>query len=75
MDGLTPKEKEVLSLLADGLTTKEIAHQLSVSFHTVETHRKNMLSKFNVKNTVHLVSKAWQVNLFQRAPLEVAEVD
>ena len=62
---LTPKEIEVLGLMADGLTTKEIAHQLSISFHTVETHRKNLLTKFNVKNSVHLISKAWSANLLQ----------
>jgi DNA-binding CsgD family transcriptional regulator len=67
MDGLTPKEREVLSLMADGFTTKEIAQQLSVSFHTVESHRKNLLTKFKVKNSVHLVSKAWSSNLLQHA--------
>jgi len=65
MDGLTPKEREVLGLMADGFTTKEIAQQLSVSFHTVESHRKNLLTKFKVKNSVHLVSKAWSSNLLQ----------
>jgi len=66
MDGLTPKEREVLSLMADGFTTKEIAQQLSVSFHTVESHRKNLLTKFKVKNSVHLVSKAWSSNLLHQ---------
>lgn len=58
--------------MADGLTTKEIANQLSVSFHTIETHRKNLLAKFNVKNSVHLISKAWSENILRNRMVMVA---
>ncbi len=57
MSSVTLKEKEVLSLVAIGLTTKEIAMKLSISHHTVETHRKNLLRKCGAKNSAELVQK------------------
>lgn len=53
----TVKEKEVLSLIAVGLTTKEIAGRLNISHHTVETHRKNLLRKCEAKNSAELIQK------------------
>ena len=55
---LTKREKEVLELIADGLNNAEIANQLFLSVTTVDSHRKNMLTKFNVKNTAALVRLA-----------------
>ena len=57
MNRLTTKEKAVLSLVSSGLTTKEIAQALEVSYHTVETHRKNLLRKCCAKNSAELVQK------------------
>jgi len=54
---ITPKEREVLNLIADGLSSKEIARRLSISFYTVQTHRKNMLAKVGAKNTPELIVK------------------
>jgi DNA-binding CsgD family transcriptional regulator len=54
---ITPKEKEILQLIADGLSSKQIAERLSISFYTVQTHRKNMLAKMGVKNTPALIVK------------------
>ena len=59
MDFITAKEREVLDLVAQGLSTKQIAEQLSISFHTVESHRKSLRSKFAVKNSVQLITKAF----------------
>jgi DNA-binding CsgD family transcriptional regulator len=53
----TNKEREVLSLVSTGLTTKEIADRLKLSHHTVESHRKNLLKKFHAKNSVELIQK------------------
>ncbi len=58
MNTVTPKEKEVLALLAQGLSSKEIANKLSISFHTVESHRKNLRFKFDAKNSSELIMKA-----------------
>ncbi len=57
---LSPKEKEVISLVARGLTSKEIAMKLGISFHTVETHRKEALRKSGAKNTAALVSQLFR---------------
>lgn len=58
MSSFTLKEKEVLFLVSLGLTTKEIAGRLSISHHTVETHRKNLLRKCEAKNSAQLVQMA-----------------
>jgi DNA-binding NarL/FixJ family response regulator len=60
---ITRREKEVLSLIAEGLTNVEIAQQLFISSTTVDTHRKNLLIKFQAKNTASLVRAAMQMQL------------
>jgi len=55
---LTRREKEVLELIADGMTNNEIAQQLFVSVTTVDTHRKNLLSKFEARNIASLIKMA-----------------
>jgi DNA-binding NarL/FixJ family response regulator len=57
---LTRREKEVLALIAEGLTNHEIAEKLFVSTTTVDTHRKNLMAKFEVKNTATLIRMAAQ---------------
>ena len=52
---LTRREKEILKLLSEGLTSHEIASHLFLSSYTIDTHRKNMLQKFNVHNTQALL--------------------
>ncbi len=55
---LTHREKEVLQLIATGLTNQEIADKLFISNTTVETHRKNLLQKFGAKNVAVLINLA-----------------
>lgn len=55
---LTLREKEVLALIAEGLTNPEIGKRLFISTTTVDSHRKNILTKFNVKNTAALIHAA-----------------
>lgn len=57
MNHLTQKERTVLSLVSSGLTSKQIADQLNISRHTVESHRKNLLKKCDAKNSAELVQK------------------
>jgi two-component system, NarL family, response regulator NreC len=52
---LTAREKEVLQLLAEGKTNKEVAVLLDVSPYTVESHRTNLMQKLNVHNTAEIV--------------------
>jgi two-component system nitrate/nitrite response regulator NarL len=53
---LTRREKEILQLLSKGMTSQEIANRLFLSNYTIDTHRKNMLQKFNVHNTQSLMN-------------------
>lgn len=59
---LTPREKEVLALVADELTNHEIAEKLFVSPTTVISHRKRLLQKFNARNTAGLIKRAMEQN-------------
>jgi DNA-binding NarL/FixJ family response regulator len=56
--GLSPREQEVLQLVAEGLTTAQIAEKLFTSPRTVETHRQNIMEKTGTKNTAALVKAA-----------------
>ncbi len=62
---ITRREKEVLKLIADGLTNVEIAKKLFISTSTVDTHRKSLLAKFNKKNTAALVRFITQEGLIE----------
>jgi DNA-binding NarL/FixJ family response regulator len=55
---LTKREKEILQLIADGLSNQEIADKLFISLRTVETHRFNLTQKLDVKNAAGLVKEA-----------------
>jgi DNA-binding NarL/FixJ family response regulator len=52
---VTEREIEIISLIAEGLSNKEIAEKLFLSTHTVTTHRKNIMGKLHVNNTAGLV--------------------
>ncbi|GAA4179039.1 response regulator transcription factor [Sphingobacterium ginsenosidimutans] len=60
---LTTREKEVLKLLAQGLTGIQIAEKLFLSKFTVENHRKNMLRKMNVNNVASLIVEGTKMGL------------
>jgi len=63
LPAISTREKEVLSLIADGLTNQQIAAQLFISLHTVESHRKNLLIKFEANNTATLIKLAVKYNI------------
>ena len=60
---VSPREKDVLKLIVEGFTNREIAETLSISEKTVDTHRKNILSKLKLSNTASLVKFAIKNNL------------
>ena len=60
---ISRREREVLELIAEGLTTNEIAQKLFISMTTVDTHRKNLLTKFETKNTASLIHIATQLKI------------
>lgn len=62
---LSPREQEILTLIADEYTTSEIASELYLSSHTVITHRKNLLTKMAAKNSAGLVRRAIEVGVLK----------
>jgi DNA-binding NarL/FixJ family response regulator len=60
---LTRREKEILQLIAEGLTNPQISEKLFISLSTVDSHRKNLLLKLEVNNTASLVRQAIYFNL------------
>jgi len=60
---LSPREKEILGLIAEGYTNPQIAEKIFLSPFTVDSHRKNLLAKFAVKNTASLIRIAAQEKL------------
>jgi len=59
---LTRREIEILELISTGMTNGEIAEKLFISPNTVDTHRKNLLAKFDAKNVASLVRMAIEMN-------------
>jgi DNA-binding NarL/FixJ family response regulator len=57
-DEISPREKEVLCLLAEGLNNKEVADRLFLSINTVACHRQNLMKKLKMKNAVELAKYA-----------------
>jgi len=55
---LTPRERELVQLLAEGKSNKEAAESLGISLNTVETHRKNVMSKLRLRSATDLVRYA-----------------
>jgi two-component system response regulator NreC len=65
LNGITPRENEVLTLLADGASNAEIAEQLSISPKTVARHRENIMGKLNLHSRAELVKYAIRKGIIQ----------
>jgi DNA-binding NarL/FixJ family response regulator len=63
---LTEREIDIVRLIAEGNSNKQIADELCLSTHTVNTHRKNIMAKLKVNNTAGLVMFAVKENLLHR---------
>ena len=66
LDRLTTREREVLQLIAEGLSTKEIAQKLSVSVPTIETHRSHIMAKLKLHTVAELTKYAANAMLATR---------
>jgi DNA-binding CsgD family transcriptional regulator len=64
-DELTPRQREVLQLIAEEHTTREIAVMLGISVKTVETHRANLMSKLDIHSTAGLTQYAIRKGVIQ----------
>jgi PAS domain S-box-containing protein len=60
---LTPREREVIIMLSKGYSCKEIAKYFNVSYHTIDTHRKNIARKLNINNKASLIQFAMENGL------------
>ncbi len=67
-NNLTPREKEVLQLVAQGATNKEIASQLFIAENTVKNHLRNILAKLHVQNRVQAAAYARREGLIRGSP-------
>ena len=63
LPAITKREKEILSLIAEGFTNNQIAEKLFISPLTVDSHRKNLLTKLQVNNTASLIKQAVENHL------------
>jgi DNA-binding NarL/FixJ family response regulator len=54
----TKREMEIIQLVADGMSSKKISKKLSISFETVQSHRKNLLNKYNISSSAELIAIA-----------------
>jgi DNA-binding NarL/FixJ family response regulator len=68
MDWLTPREREVLVLIARGLTNREIASSLNLSLETIKTHVKRIFTKIGVHDRAQAVIAAYEARLVAPAP-------
>ena len=64
--GLSPREREILALIADGLTDREIAEELFISVNTVKTHLKNILVKLQAKGRAQIVARGARAGLLDQ---------
>jgi DNA-binding NarL/FixJ family response regulator len=65
LEALTPRERETLTCLADGLSTRQIADKFSISFKTAETHRTRVMNKLGVHSYGELLGEVRKMGLIQ----------
>lgn len=63
MKSITPTEKKILEMIAEGFSTPDVAVALEMKAHTVLSHRRSLLRKFDAKNSAELVRRAIQVKV------------
>ncbi|HET9960867.1 MAG TPA: response regulator transcription factor [Nitrospiraceae bacterium] len=64
--GLTPRQKEILRLVSQGNTNRDIARRLSISVRTVEVHRFNLMRRLKVRNVAQLLRQALQLGFLPK---------
>ena len=62
---ISPRESEVLKLIAFEHSSKQIARELSLSVETINSHRKNLMRKLDVANTAGLVRRSFEMGILQ----------
>jgi DNA-binding NarL/FixJ family response regulator len=67
LNSLTPRQGEILRLVAQGLTNREIASHLEISVRTVEVHRFNLMRRLRVRNVAQLLRQALLMRLLPKS--------
>ncbi len=75
LDVLSPRELQVLRLIADGKTSKEIAVMLDLSLETVRSYRKTMMKKLNLNNVASLTQLALSAGITQTPAMSLAAAE
>ena len=65
---LTSRQKEILRLVAQGCTNREIGQRLTISVRTVEVHRFNLMRRLRVRNVAQLLRQAIALNIIPKGP-------
>lgn len=65
-DGLTPRQKEILKLVSQGNTNRDIARRLDISVRTVEVHRFSLMRRLKVRNVAQLLRQALQLGFLPK---------
>jgi len=64
---LTPRQKQILRLVAEGLTNREIAQHFGISVRTIEVHRFNLMRRLKVRNVAQLLRQALVLRLLPKS--------
>jgi len=64
---LTPRHRQILHLVAEGLTNREIARHFGISVRTVEVHRFNLMRRLRVRNVAQLLRQALMLRLLPKS--------
>jgi DNA-binding NarL/FixJ family response regulator len=72
-EALTPRERDIIKLVAEGYKSKEIAEMLCISLKTVETHRANTMKKLGLRNAAEMTLYAIEEGLVQKPTLRIKE--
>jgi DNA-binding NarL/FixJ family response regulator len=75
LEGLSPRELQVLRMVAEGKTSKEIAVMLDLGLQTVRSYRKTMMKKLNVNNVANLTQLALSAGITRLSPTEGSAID
>jgi DNA-binding CsgD family transcriptional regulator len=73
MKPITIQEQKILTLIGQGYSTSQIAYAYGISAHTVDSHRRNLLTKFDAKNSAELILKAVQAKILRVNNLDQKE--
>lgn len=71
---LTSRQKEILRLVAQGCTNREIGQRLDISVRTVEVHRFNLMRRLRVRNVAQLLRQAIALNIIPKGPPTLNQV-